>query len=101
MYIRHTFAGALCETDGGYTFTYDAAYLALDGASAVSLTLPLWEEAYTSKTIFPFFDGMIPEGWVLELVSRNWKLDPNDRFGLLLVACRDSIGNVSVKEVRE
>lgn len=100
VYVRNTFAGELRETDEGYTLSYDAAYLALPGASAMSLTMPLREEAYASKNIFPFFDGLIPEGWLLDVAVRNWKLDRNDRFGLLLVACRDSIGNVSIREVR-
>ena len=100
VYVRNTFAGLLCETDEGYSYTYDAAYLASDHPSAVSLTLPLRAEPYTSKTIFSFFDGLIPEGWLLDVVSRNWKIDRNDRFGLLLVACRDSVGNVGIREVR-
>ena len=43
-------------------------------------------------------DGLIPEGWLLDIVSRNWKIDPKDRFALLLVACKDPIGNVSIRE---
>lgn len=101
VYVRNIFAGELRETDEGYSFSYDVAYLAQPGASAASLTLPLWAQPYTSSVIFPFFDGLIPEGWLLDVVSRNWKLDRNDRFGLLLVACRDSVGNVSIREVRE
>ncbi|MCI9142524.1 MAG: phosphatidylinositol kinase [Lachnospiraceae bacterium] len=97
VYVRNRFAGELCETDEGYSFTYDRPYLESEGAGAVSLTLPLSEEAYTSKTLFPFFDGLIPEGWLLSAVSRNWKIDARDRFGLLLVACKDGIGNVSIK----
>ena len=67
----------------------------------MSLTLPLRAEAYESNTLFPFFDGLIPEGWLLNVVTHNWKLDRKDRFGLLLVACRDTIGNVTVREVVE
>lgn len=52
-------------------------------------------------TLFPFFDGLTPEGWLLNVVTHNWKLDRKDRFGLLLVACRDTIGNVTVREVFE
>ncbi len=96
VYVRNRFAGELHETDEGYIFTYDREYLLSPNASAVSLTLPLQEKTYTSKTIFSFFDGLIPEGWLMEMVSKNWKLDRNDRFGILLVACRDSVGNVSV-----
>ena len=100
VYIRNVFAGKLCETDEGYSFSYDEQYLSSENASAVSLTLPLSEETYTSKTLFPFFDGLIPEGWLLNVVSRNWKIDTKDRFGLLLVACKDGIGNVSIREDR-
>ena len=100
VYVRNVFAGELCETDEGYSFTYDQRYLSSENASAVSLTLPLCEKAYTSKTMFPFFDGLIPEGWLLGVVSRNWKIDTKDRFGLLLVACKDGIGNVSIREDR-
>lgn len=100
VYVRNIFAGILQETDAGYSFAYDAAYLKREDASAVSLTLPLTDQTYTSKTLFPFFDGLIPEGWLLGIVSRNWKIDPKDRFGLLLVACKDCIGNVSIMEER-
>lgn len=98
VYVRNIFAGQLCETDEGYTFAYGKAYLENENASAVSLTLPLGNELYNSKTLFPFFDGLIPEGWLLEVVSHNWKIDNKDRFGLLLVACKDCIGNVTVME---
>ena len=101
VYVRNTFAGTLKETDAGYSFLYDPAYLSSDNATHVSLTLPLQAEEYTAKTLFSFFDGLIPEGWLLDIVSRNWKIDRRDRFGLLLVACKDPIGNVQIKEVLE
>ena len=101
VYVRNTFAGTLKETDAGYSFLYNPAYVADKTATAVSLTLPMQEGEYTSKTLFAFFDGLIPEGWLLDMVSHNWKSDLKDRFGLLLVACKDPIGNVQIKEVRE
>ena len=101
VYVRDTFAGTLKETDAGYSFVYDSEYLAGEASTAVSLTLPMQAEEYTSKTLFPFFDGLIPEGWLLNIVTENWKIEPKDRFGLLLVACKDPIGNVRSKEVRE
>lgn len=100
VYVRNIFAGVLCETDEGYTFSYNADYLRCSNASPVSLTLPLQEGAYCSKTLFPFFDGLIPEGWLLKVVHDNWKIPVEDRFGILLVACRDGIGNVSIREER-
>ena len=100
VYVRDDFAGTLRETEEGYAFEYDDAYLAQKDATNISVTLPLSGNPYLSKVLFPFFDGLIPEGWLLDIVVSNWKLDKNDRFGLLLVACRDCIGNVSIKEVR-
>lgn len=101
VYVRNCFAGLIQETDEGYCFTYDAGYLATEKPVAVSLTLPLRAEPYLSRTLFPFFDGLIPEGWLLNVVSRNWKIDQKDRFGLLMVACYDCIGCVSIQEVAQ
>lgn len=101
VYVRDTFAGTLKETDSGYTFEYDKEYLLAKNPSPVSLTLPIQDDFYESKTLFPFFDGLIPEGWLLHVVTKNWKIDIKDRFGLLLVACKDPIGNVRIKEKKE
>ena len=101
VYARDRFAGFLSETDSGYRFAYDAEYLTLSDAQAISLTLPLREAPYESNVLFPFFDGLIPEGWLLHIVSKNWKLDQNDRFGLLLVACKDCIGAVRIEEAEQ
>lgn len=98
VYVQDEFAGIVRETDGGYEFCYDADYVSSSSA-AVSLTLPLTDEPYKSGILFPFFDGLIPEGWLLEVASRNWKLDRRDRFGLLMVCCKDCIGDVSIREV--
>lgn len=100
VYVRNRFAGILKETDNGYSFQYDDDYLNGEKATAVSLTLPLQTEEFTSKTLFAFFDGLIPEGWLLDIVTHSWKIDPQDRFGLLLVACKDCIGNVSIRSER-
>ena len=96
VFVQGRYAGMVEETEDGYSFAYDSGYLEANGP-AVSLTIPLQKEPFFSETLFPFFDGLIPEGWLLSVVTRNWKLDPEDRFGLLLVSCEDSIGDVSVK----
>lgn len=101
VYVRNTYAGILQETDFGYSFYYDSDYLNSENPTPVSLTLPLQSEEFTSKTLFAFFDGLIPEGWLLDIVSRNWKIERRDRFGLLLVACKDPIGSVQIKEETE
>ena len=97
VYIQNHFAGIIAETEEGYNFSYAEEYLKCEDAVAVSLTLPLCEEPYKTTILFPFFDGLIPEGWLLGMVCRNWKLNRNDRFGLLLSACKDCIGDVSIR----
>ncbi len=97
VYVQEEYAGMIRETDDGYEFLYDREYLSKGDAVSISLTLPLSEAVYSSKYLFPFFDGLIPEGWLLGVVERNWKIDPKDRFGLMLAACRDCIGDVRIE----
>jgi serine/threonine-protein kinase HipA len=92
-------AGWLTQDENGYHFVYDPAYLRSPDPEPVSLTLPLQELPFNNNVLFPFFDGLIPEGWLLEIAEKNWKLDPRDRMGLLLACCNDCIGAVSVHEV--
>ncbi len=94
-------AGYLSETEDGYRFCYDDAYLVLEKARAVSLTLPLTNKPCDSKTMIPFFDGLIPEGWLLDVAEKNWKLNERDRMGLLLACCKDCIGAVSIVESKD
>lgn len=96
VYVQHVFAGIIRESEDGIEFSYDPGYLNSRNAKAVSLTMPLSEKRYVSSVLFPFFDGLIPEGWLLGVVEKNWKIDGKDRFGLLLAACRDCIGDVYV-----
>lgn len=99
--IHDTTAGWLTQDENGYHFVYETTYLNQKTAEPVSLTLPLQKDVFTSKVLFPFFDGLIPEGWLLDIVVRNWKLNPRDRMGLLLACCKDCIGAVSVYPTNE
>lgn len=92
-------AGIITEDENGYTFSYNKAYLALKDALPISLTLPLREEPYHNNVLFSFFDGLIPEGWMLNIAERNWKINRRDRMGLLLTCCKDCIGNVSIEPI--
>lgn len=94
-------AGWLTEDEHGYHFEYASDYLTMEGSKPVSLTLPLREEPHHNSILFPFFDGLIPEGWLLDIAQRNWKLDLRDRMGLLLSCCKDCIGAASVHPVNE
>lgn len=96
VYVQGRFAGVIEERGDVFAFTYDPEYLSGPDPAPVSLTLPPRPEPYESKVFFPFFDGLIPEGWLLDLAIRHWKLDRRDRMGLLLAVCEDCIGAVHV-----
>lgn len=102
VYYNDTLAGILRETDDGeYTFTYDATYIENHPDQFLTFSMPVSKTVYSDKRLFPFFDGLIPEGWLLDIASKSWKINPNDRMGLLLACCRNCIGAVSVKPVIE
>jgi serine/threonine-protein kinase HipA len=99
--IHNIIAGQLSQDEKGYHFIYYSEYLKRTNPVPVSLTLPLQEAPFTNNVLFPFFDGLIPEGWLLDIAERNWKLNPRDRMGLLLACCKDCIGAVSVHPATE
>ena len=96
VYLWDKKAGLLEKTDRGYRFVYYKDYLFSKDPQPVSLTLPLTEKPYESESLFPFFLGLIPEGWLLDITSRTLKIDPENAFDILLGTCRNCIGAVKV-----
>ena len=99
--INDQTAGWITEDENGYHYSYDENYLKSENPIAISVTLPLQDKSYSDKILFPFFDGLIPEGWLLDIAEKNWKLNPRDRMGLLLACCKDCIGAVSIHPVND
>ena len=99
VYYAKELAGFIEEHDDQYQFRYLPEYFEKENAQAISLTMPLQEQPFASERLFSFFDGLIPEGWLLETAEQNWKLNPRDRMGLLLACCKDTIGAVTVEKV--
>jgi serine/threonine-protein kinase HipA len=100
VYMKENLAGFLEEVATGYAFTYTNEYLQSEIAQAVSNTLPLKNKVFESNVLLPFFDGLIPEGWLLDIAEKNWKLNEKDRMGLLLTVCKNCIGAVSIIEIK-
>ena len=93
--FKETLAGTIEETGTGYRFTYDPAYLV--AGKTIGVPFPLRTEPYESQALFPFFKGLLPEGWFREVVCQTLKIDPKDDFGLLIKACGDCIGAVGIQ----
>ena len=102
IFYDDTLAGILTESDEGeYKFEYNHFYVKEHPDLFLTFTMPVRKEPYTQKHLFPFFEGLIPEGWLLDIASKNWKINRRDRMGLLLACCKNCIGAVSVIPIGE
>lgn len=99
---KDNFAGTITETDDGeYVFQYDELYVKEHPGKFITFTMPVRNEPYMEKGLFAFFDGLIPEGWLLDIASASWKINQNDRMGLLLACCQNCIGAVNVVPISD
>lgn len=93
-YVHQLKAGLLIENDNHtFSFIYDENY----NAQPVSLTMPINQKVYTFNDFPPFFEGLLPEGIMLEGLLKINKLDSTDFFSQLIAVGFDMIGAVTVK----
>ena len=98
VYYDNEYCGVIVQYDNNhFTFEYDDSYFANKDKKAISLTMPKSQKKYESNILFPFFDGLIPEGYLLEVAIRKFNISRNDRMSLLLKTCNNPIGIVSVR----
>ena len=94
-------AGLLTETDQReYLFEYSKSYIQEYPNQFLTFLMPVSKQVYRSNRLFSFFDGLIPEGWLLNIAVDSWKINKNDRMGLLLACCQNCIGAVSVHPLK-
>ena len=102
VFYKDYLAGIITETDEGeYIFQYDHQFVKDHTNEFITFSMPVTNKPYKEKRLFSFFDGLIPEGWLLDIASKNWKINKNDRMGLLLACCKKCIGAVSVEPIHE
>jgi serine/threonine-protein kinase HipA len=102
VYYKDHLAGIITESnEGEFVFQYDDQYVKEHPSEFITFTMPVTNKPYTDKRLFPFFEGLIPEGWLLDIASENWKINQNDRMGLLLACCQNCIGAVGVVPIPE
>ncbi len=95
VFVNGIDAGVLTETaNDKYTVSYYSDYR----GAPISLTMPLSQKTYEFDVFPPFFEGLLPEGNMLEALLRQYKLDKNDYFGQLMKVGRDVVGAVTIEE---
>ncbi|MCF8256582.1 MAG: HipA N-terminal domain-containing protein, partial [Flavobacteriales bacterium] len=63
VHYKQWLAGTLTETDeGDFVFSYDSRYVAEHPSDLITFSMPVTDRPYTDRRLFPFFDGLIPEG---------------------------------------
>ena len=97
--ISGQLVGFLKEVEGQTMFTYTSEWLTRSDAQPVSLTLPLRPEPYLHQGLHPFFDNLLPEGWLFDVTSKKLKISKDDPFGMLLATCADCVGAVEIEPV--
>lgn len=94
VFVHGKKAGILTEmTANDYHFEYDENYK----GEAVSLTMPTTQQKYNYMLFPPFFEGLLPEGVMLEGLLRIVKIDKKDYFSQLIATGNDLVGAVTVK----
>ena len=98
VYVHNNRAGALTEiSPTEFYFEYDDNYK----GDSVSLTMPISQKKYSYNSFPPFFDGLLPEGFMLEGLLKNTSIDPNDYFSQLLLVGGNLVGTVTVELMKE
>ena len=97
VFVSGIYAGNLVEMEDGKAYYFE--YLPAYSGQVVSLTMPLSQQKYSFKNFPPFFDGLLPEGWQLEALLKNKKIDRYDYFSQLMCVGKDTVGNVSLDEI--
>ncbi|MBO7134855.1 MAG: HipA N-terminal domain-containing protein [Bacteroidales bacterium] len=100
--VNGRYAGLLCENDDrNYEFRYSSKYIADADTEPISVRLPKNRGTFRSNNLFPFFFSLLSEGDNRKAQCQALKIDENDYFGLLLAtASHDTIGNVTIQEIR-
>lgn len=99
IFVNGTPAGELHELVKGkiYEFIYDKNY----SGPSVSLEMPIHQQIYRFDRFPPFFEGLLPEGSMLEGLLKYSKINSDDLMTQLITVGQDLVGNITVEEIDE
>lgn len=98
VFMNGVQAGVLEERERGkeYIFRYSDTYQGIP----VSLTMPVERREIKFDRFPAFFEGVLPEGIMLDGLLRQRKIDKDDYFSQLLAVGKDLVGAITVEEMQ-
>lgn len=96
VFVDARLAGCLEEIVKGKTYRF--SYLEGYDGQPISLLMPVNKRTYDYDVFPSFFDGLLPEGFLLQALLKRAKIDDNDLFQQLITVGHDLVGNVTIEE---
>jgi serine/threonine-protein kinase HipA len=92
--------GTLFDTNGIWSFAYEEDWVNMDGAYPISPKIPLTVEtlidASSERPVQWFFDNLLPEEAMREVIAREARVDTSDAWGLLSYFGRETAGALTL-----
>ena len=79
-------------------FSYEREYLDNKDAAAISISLPLQQEAFSPAKTKNFFESLLPEGFSRKAVANWMKADENDYISILAELGKECLGAIKIVE---
>ena len=97
VFVAGVEAGVLEELTRGseYIFRYHETYQGYP----VSLTMPIEQREIWFNRFPPFFDGVLPEGFMLAALLRQTRIEKDDLFSQLVAVGGNLVGPVTIEEI--
>ena len=98
VYYNNVLAGYLLQNGRRFAFLYDPQYVASRNPS-IALDMPKKKRFFSSPYLFPYFQGLLPEGANKSFFCDRLGIPRSDKFMMLLkLANYETIGAVTVRE---
>ena len=82
-------------------FRYEQEYLDNKDAAAISISLPLQQEAFSPAKTKNFFESLLPEGFSRKAVANWMKADENDYISILAELGKECLGAIKIVEGKD
>lgn len=100
--INDSPVGQLRELNDIWTFEYDASWLqdsnSFSLSNGLSMTTPLHTDGSSVRPVQWYFDNLLPEELLREVLAKEAKIDKSDAFGLLRHFGSESAGSLVLCE---